>query len=211
MNHQPIYRLVETSPPAIEPLTLDETKTFLRVDQTSDDSLIDALITAARMFCEGYTGRSLITRSYSLYADRWPGARLIKPFSAERGRLRPVADAIELPYPPLLSITQINIYAADNSSCAFDAGSYFVDTAGARIVLNEGAVPPLPLRVVNGIEVQYTAGYGAAEDDVPALLRQGILQLIGYLYENRGDTPAEALFTSGAAALFQPYRVMSLS
>ena len=211
MNNQPTYRLVETSPPAIEPLTLDETKTFLRVDQSSDDNLISSLITAARMFCEGYTGRSLITRSYSLYLDRWPGARLIRPFDSERRHLYPVADAIVLPYPPLLSVTQINIYAADNSSCAFNAANYFVDTAGARLVLNEGVVPPLPLRVINGIEVQYTAGYGATEDDVSALLRQGILQLIGYLYENRGDTPAEALFTSGAAVLFQPFRAMSLS
>jgi len=211
-HHKPIYRLVETTPPAIEPLTLDETKTFLRVDQNNDDALISALITAARMFCESYTGRSLITRSYSLFLDRWPGACFVPHFRPERRRLHFTASTVELPYPPLLSVTQVNIYAADNSTTVFDAANYYVDTAGApgRVVLTQGAVPPLPGRVANGIEIQYTAGYGATEDDVPALLRQGMLQLIAHLYEHRGDSPDEALLASGAAAVFQPYRMGAL-
>jgi len=215
MLHHPLYRLVETTPPGIEPLTLDEVKTFLRVDQTNDDALITSLITAARLFCEANTGRSLITRSYSLFLDRWPGARFTHRFRPEQRRI-PVAPepyAVGLPAPPLLSVTQINIYAPDNSSMVFDAGSYFVDTAGVpgRVVLMQGAVPPLPGRVANGIEIQFTAGYGTTEDDVPVLLRQGMLQVIAHLYEHRGDSPDQALLASGAAAIFQPYRLMSLS
>lgn len=217
--HHPIYRLVETSPPAIEPLTLDETKIFLRVDQTNDDALITTLITAARMFCEANTGRSLITRSYSLFLDRWPGARsphsFIPGMEDQQYRI-PVAlemCTVALPYPPLLSVVQINIYAADNSVTVFDSGSYFVDTAGVpgRLVLTSGTVPPLPGRIANGIEIQFTAGYGSSEDDVPILLRQGMLQVIAHLYEHRGDSPDQALLASGAAAIFQPYRLMGLS
>ncbi len=215
MMHQPLYRLVETTPPAIEPLTLGEVKTFLRVDQTSDDTLISSLIMAARMFCEVNTGRSLITRSYSLFLDRWPEVRHPRLFRPEQRRLPLTLEpsAINLPAPPLLSVTQINIYAADNSAAVFDSGSYFVDTAGVpgRVVLISGTVPPLPGRVANGIEIQFTAGYGAAEDDVPVLLRQGMLQVIAHLYEHRGDSPDQALLASGAAAIFQPYRLMGLS
>jgi uncharacterized phiE125 gp8 family phage protein len=218
-NHTPIYRLVETTPPAIEPLALDEVKTFLRVDQSNDDALISALITAARMFCEANTGRSLITRSYSLFLDRWPEARLphrFRPGAEDRPYSLPVervTKAIDLPYPPLLSVTQINIYAADNSATVFDPDSYFVDTAGVpgRVVLTQGAMPPLPGRIANGIEIQYTAGYGTAETDVPVLLRQGMLQVIAHLYEHRGDSPDQALLASGAAAIFQPYRLVGLS
>ena len=73
-----------------------------------------------------------------------------------------------------------------------------------RVVLTEGAVPPLPGRVANGIEIQYTAGYGATEDNVPVLLRQGMLQVIAHLYEHRGDSPDQALLASGAAvAIFR--------
>jgi hypothetical protein len=215
----PLYRLVETSPPSIEPLTLDEVKIFLRVDQTNDDALITTLITAARMFCEGNTGRSLITRGYSLFLDRWPGARLphrFMPGMEDQQTRIPVALEmcnIDMPYPPLLAVGQINVYAADNSSTVFDSGSYYVDTAGVpgRVVLTAGALPPLPGRIANGIEIQYTAGYGATEDNVPTLLRQGMLQVIAHLYEHRGDSPDQALLASGAAAIFQLYRLMGLS
>ncbi len=193
----PMYRLTETTPPAAEPLTLDETKTFLRVDHDNDDSQITGLIAAARQFCESLTGRSLITRSYSLFLDSWP----------DNGA------ALALPQPPLLTVTQINVYAADNSSAVFSAANYFADTAGApgRLVLAEGASPPLPGRIASGIEIRFTAGYGAAASSVPVLLRQGMKQMIAHLYAHRGDSPDQALLASGAAALFQPYRVVSLS
>lgn len=217
-HHKPLYRLVETTPPAIEPLALDEVKAFLRVDQTADDNLISALITAARQFCEANTGRSLITRSYSLFLDRWPGAgfarRLFVP-EVEHARIPREVElcAINLPHPPLLSVAQINIYAADNTSAVFDASNYYVDMAGVpgRIVLTQGAVPPLPGRIANGIEIQFTAGYGTTENSVPTLLRQGMLQVIAHLYEHRGDNPDQALLASGAAAIFQPYRLVNLS
>ena len=69
------------------------------------------------MFCESNTGRALITRSYSLFLDRWPGVRFAHRFRPEHRRIpiAHLAGEIELPYPPLLSVTQINIYAADNS------------------------------------------------------------------------------------------------
>ena len=210
--HHPIYRLVETSPPSTEPLALGEVKTFLRVDQDNDDALISSLITAARMFCEGNTGRSLVTRGYSLFLDRWPGLRFTHRFRAEHRRIPHMAGVVELPYPPLLSVARINIYAADGGTTVFDPGNYYVDTAGTpgRIVLTQGTMPPLPGRIANGIEIQYSAGYGT-EDDVPALLRQGMLQVIAHLYEHRGDSPDQALLASGAAAIFQPYRLVSLS
>ncbi len=214
----PYYRLVETAPPAIEPLTLSEVKTFLRVDQTNDDAFITGLITAARMFCEAETGRALIERNYSLFLDRWPNERDDYAFDRRDGARRIptplVIDprGIALPYPPLVSVAQVNVYAADNTSTVFDPSNYFVDTAGTpgRLVLTLGAVPPLPWRIANGIEIQYTAGYGTAETDVPQLLLQGMMQIIAHLYEHRGDSPDQALLASGAAAIFKPYRTMSL-
>ena len=42
------------TPAASEPITLTEAKNFLRVDGTDDDTLITALISAAREMCESY-------------------------------------------------------------------------------------------------------------------------------------------------------------
>jgi len=194
MSHH-LYRLVETTPPAAEPLVLSDVKEFLRIDHSSDDALVNGLISAARQVCETATGRSLITRSYSLYLDEWAG------------------EVFLLPKPPLLSIVQVKVYAADNTSAVFASANYYVDTAGTpgRLVLTEGAVVPTPGRVANGIEIQYTAGYGAAASNVPPLLKQGMKQMIAYLYEHRGDSPDQAAQASGAAAVFKPYALMSLS
>jgi uncharacterized phiE125 gp8 family phage protein len=192
MSH-PI-RLTEAEPGA-EPLTLDEVKTFLRVDHDRDDVHISGLIGVARQLCEKSTGRSLITRSCSLFLD----------CLEER--------TLALPRPPLQSVTAITVYDADDSGADLPEGDYFVDTAGTpgRIVLTEGAAMPVPGRIANGIEIKFRAGYGATPQSVPPLLKQGMRQVIAHLYEHRGDSPDQALLASGAAAIFQPFRVMSLA
>lgn len=190
-----MLRLIETSPPAIEPLTLDEAKLHLRVTSTADDALITALIVTARQLCESFTGLSLIERDYSLYLDAWP------------------ASAVLLPRPPLVSVQLVNIYDAAGDAAAFDAANYTVGAAGmpGRIVLNDGVSPPQPGRSGDGLEIQFTAGFGAAADNVPTPLVQGIKQLLAHLYERRGEDTGAALRASGAENLFQPFRVMSLT
>ena len=212
---QSLYRLTETTPPGAEPLTLDEVKTFLRIDHDNDDAFVSGLIAVARQFCENITGRSLITRSYSLYLDAWPSTASSGWWDGVRegADIASSTAALPLPKPPLLSVTQVNVYAADNTSSIFAASNYFVDTAGVpgRLVLTQGAVPPTPGRVANGIEIQLKAGYGATPQSVPALLRQGMKKMIAHLYEHRGDSADQALLASGAAAIFQTHRVMSLT
>lgn len=185
-------KLIETQPPAAEPLALDDVKAYLRLTSTADDALITALIIAARQACEAFTGLALVSRQYSLFCDVWP---------------RP----LELPRPPLISVAGVYVYGADNAATALDVAEYTVDAAAypARIVANN--TPPAAGRDVNGIEVRYTAGYGAGTD-VPALLKLGMKQYIAWVYSHRGDDgQADALSLSGARMLFQPYRVMRLA
>jgi uncharacterized phiE125 gp8 family phage protein len=49
-------------PPALEPLTLAETKLYLRVDHPDDDQAILRLIQTAREAAEEYLRRSLLTQ-----------------------------------------------------------------------------------------------------------------------------------------------------
>jgi uncharacterized phiE125 gp8 family phage protein len=189
------FRLVEVTSPGAEPLTLDEVKMHLRVDGDADDAAISALIAVARQSCESFTGRALITRSYSLYFDAWPACK-----------------EVVLPKSPLLSVTQVCTYGVDNVAIEFLPAAYFVDIAGApgRIVLAPGSSPPFPGRAASGIEIRFKAGYGAAPEAVPAALRHGMKQMIAHLYERRGDMPDSALQASGAALSFQPYRMLGL-
>jgi uncharacterized phiE125 gp8 family phage protein len=188
-----VLRLVETSPPAVEPLTLDDAKLHLRVTSTVDDALITSLIGTARQICENFTGLALIERDYSLYLDAWPEGEVL------------------LPRPPLVSVALINIFDVDGNAVSFDAANYTVSTAGVpgRILLSNGVFLPQPGRTADGIEIQFRAGYGSTGADIPPPLVQGMKQLLADLYENRGD--ADALRAPDAMMLFQPFRIMSLT
>ena len=68
---------------------------------------------------------------------------------------------------------------------------------------------PTGLRAANGIEIQYVAGYGSNDTDVPEPLRLAIMQIITFNYENRGDEKGQ--FTSLVNSLVAPYKVLSLN
>jgi uncharacterized phiE125 gp8 family phage protein len=51
-----------TTAPTQEPLTLQEVKDYLRLDDALDERVLQDLIETARLHCEDYTGRVLMTR-----------------------------------------------------------------------------------------------------------------------------------------------------
>jgi uncharacterized phiE125 gp8 family phage protein len=181
------------TPPAAEPVTLAVAKAHLKLDVSDDDALITSLITAARARAEWHTGRALVTQSWMLWLDQWP-----------------VDGVIEIPLPPLVSVTQVARYALDDTMGVVDPSSYVVDLASqpGRIAQRRPFPPPLPpLRPVNAVSVAFTAGYGDPTT-VPLALVQGILCIIADLYSNRGD--ANAIVGPEAEALLAPYRIFKL-
>jgi uncharacterized phiE125 gp8 family phage protein len=177
------------TPPAVEPVTLAEAKLHLKVDTTDDDTLIATLITAARARAEWHTGRALITQGWTLWLDAWP-------------------EVIAIPLPPLQAVTAVTTYARDDSAHVLDSGSYSVDTTANRLTLKDGGAPLADLRRLNAVAVAFTAGYGSSAADVPAPLRAAVLELIAFLYENRGEAPAE--LPQACLALLAPYRNLKL-
>src|ERR1700743_3466291 len=132
--------LILTTPPATEPISLDEAKAHLKVDTTDDDALIGALISAARSRAELLISRALITQHWTLSLDCWP-------------------DVIEIPFPPLQSVTSVTAYAPDDTPTVLDVATYQVDTSSARLVLKPGASPPVNLRRIDAIRIAFVAGY----------------------------------------------------
>jgi uncharacterized phiE125 gp8 family phage protein len=181
------------TPPALEPVTLDEAKAQLKVDTSDDDALITTLITAARARAEWHTGRAFVTQSWVLWLDCWPG------------------DGIaQVPLPPLQSVSAVSAYARDNTANTVDPSRYFVDTVSApgRVVFDCLTSPGFDLRRRNAVAIAFDAGYGAAASDVPEPLRQGVLEILAELYVNRGDGPEE--IAPPAQALLAPYRIFKL-
>lgn len=182
--------LKRTVAPAIEPVTLAETKAHLRVDTSDDDALITALITAAREYVEGASRRALITQTWRYSLDSWPEG-----------------DEIELPKPPLQSVSSVKYYADDGTEYTLSTFAYIVDTDSepGRIALAYGeSWPSLTLYPAGAIRITYVAGYGDAASAVPQHLRQAILMLVAHWYENRETT------TIGAVAREVPLAVESL-
>jgi uncharacterized phiE125 gp8 family phage protein len=176
------------SPPSTEPVTLSEAKAHLKVDTTDDDALITRLITAARARAEWHTGRAFLTQSWILWRDCW-------------------AECVEIPLPPLQAITAVTTFARDGTPTVLDPDSYTIDAASQPARIAFGCIAPLNLRRVNAVAIAFDAGYGDAADDVPAPVREAILEIVAELYVHRGDGPEDVSLS--AQALLAPYRVFN--
>lgn len=66
--------LTDSSPPQsfIEPVTLAEAKAYLRRLTSDEETLIQAMIPAAREIAEIHQGRDLVVKQYDLYLDQLP-------------------------------------------------------------------------------------------------------------------------------------------
>lgn len=190
---------VLVTPPAKEPLEIGEVLNHLRVDGLEEANLITALIGVAREYAETFTGRALITQTWDLTLDCWP-----------------YGVTIELPRPPLQSVTSIKYLDIEGVEATVDSGSvYLVDTTNrpGRIRLRLGqSWPADTLREMAAITVRFVAGYGDDPDDVPQMIRQAMLLMIGDLYENRetsivGTTVGKTTFATDS--LLWPYRLVT--
>lgn len=181
------------SQPAVEPVSLADAKAHLKADMNDDDALITRLIAAARARAEWHLGRALITQSWRLWRDQWP-----------------CDGVIEIPLPPLQSVASVTVYALDDSATVLDPATYQVDAASqpARLTLKSTVLPPANTRAINAVAIEFTAGYGDAAGDVPPGICEAILELIAFLYENRGEAPAE--LPLDCLALLAPYRMFHL-
>lgn len=141
---------------------------IVKTGDVTEDDLISALITAAREYCEGFTGRALATQTLEAYPQRFP-----------------CADEIELPRPPLQSVTSVKYTDSDGDETTMTEDTdYIVDTDSTvgRIVLPYAETwPTATLYTVNPIKVRYVAGY----ETIPRSIKQAMLLLIGHWYANR--------------------------
>jgi uncharacterized phiE125 gp8 family phage protein len=163
--------LVEVIAPDEEPITVADAKAFARVDRTDEDALFQGLIVSARRYAEGATRRALINQTWDLFLDRFPVA----------------GCAIEIPKPPLRSITSIKYFDTAGVEQTWAASKYIVDTASTqgRVTPTETEVYPTTQRRINAVTVRFAAGYADAPE-VPETVRLAIKMLTAHWYDNRG-------------------------
>jgi len=186
---------IRVTPPSGTPIALADAKAHMRVDSTSEDDLITSLIAAAGARIEAETELALLSQTWRLYLDAWP----------------PDLE-VEIAPTPVLSVDDIVVYDAAGDPASVPTTGYLVDRYArpARIRLTDaGSSPGVE---INGIEIDFTAGFGSDPADIPEPLRQAMLLLIAHWYENRqvaSDGRANPV-PAGYAALVAPYRNVRL-
>lgn len=167
-----------TTPPAVEPVSVETAKAWLRVSHFEDDALIADLIGSAREHVETRTGLALITQSWRERLEDWP-----------RDRLSASGLAVQLKRAPLVSVEAVRVRGRDGALTDWNSAEYRVETGEpGRLVAVLPFALPRPEARGGGIEIDFTAGFGEAPDDVPAPLRAAILHLVAASYgADRGE------------------------
>ena len=186
---------VQTSPPAVTPVSVDEAKARLRIDSTDEDSTVGLMITAATAYLDGWSGtlgRALVTQTWAQSFSDFPVGR----------RLR-------LPLAPVQSISSITYQDADDVEQTFDASNYRLqtDALGPYVELKRGSSWPGTINRDDAVTVTFVAGYGDNAADVPGSIRDAMILMIGHLFENREATSPLTIkeIPWGAKTLLAPF------
>lgn len=190
------YELTEIDEEAIvEPITLAELKSYMRIDQDylSDDGDLMTTLSAARVRLEQYLNIGLANREVRL---QWYGGLIELPLS-------PIND--------IVSVTDsegVVLPADDYKSVGFNNEKLYVIsvcTLNGDFFYN---ITDMVLEVERSLDhtskAVYTAVYDCGHTILPKLLKQAILSECDYLFKLRG-MPVTDIVSPNAALLASGY------
>lgn len=204
--------LVRVSAPEEPVVSLEDARRHMRVDtfqpeQTHpDDADITAFVQAATDEIDGrngWLGRALVTQTWKLLLDEFPGSFR---FGCNRhGR-------IALPLPPLQSVTSVKYIDADGVEQTLTADTDYRVVTDAEPGFVEplyGKTWPSARDEANAVRITYVAGYGDSGDDVPALLRSYVKIAAAFRYQFRelGIAGTEVPTVKHLVAALENYRM----
>lgn len=154
---------VKTAPTGTT-ISLDLLKTSKRIRHNSEDAIIEFWIKAADDYIERRTNRALMEQTLVL-------------------RLSRILPCIEIPRPPLVSISHIKYTPKGGDEVTVDAGDI---TTTNRDMIAQATIAGLTEKP-GTMEIEYVAGASNA-DDVPSPLRQASMLLAGHYMTSREAT-----------------------
>lgn len=193
--------------PVSEPLTLGEVRSHLRIDGAEDDVLLLSLIRAARQHVEEMSSRALLTQTWELTLDYFPGYR------ASADCWDSPLSAITLPRPILQSVSSVKYVDTNGTLQTLAITDYQVlsKSEPARIVPAYGLYWPPTRYQPEAVTVRYIAGWTTAAL-VPQPIKQAMLLLIGHWFENREAVSLERsvaiVVPMAVGALLFPYKIL---
>lgn len=180
---------LQVSNSGLEPLTLDEAKLHLRVDSDEEDTLIYALIVAARQAVENYTWLNLNEAVYNMFFDATEVDEFIRINKQ------------------VITITSVQYKDATGVYQALSPSSYQTDLYSnpCRIKID---TKPTVGNFLNAWKIVFTAGFTSPEL-VPEQIKSAMKLTIGHLYEHREDVTMSSNYAleNGAKYLVTPYKL----
>lgn len=174
----------ETSTSANLAINLSDLKSHLRVTSSDEDSLLTMYARAASQFVETKTRRALISRTFRLEMPEFPQAH---------------GDSFELPLAPVASVQSIQYYDTQGVLTTWGAGNYALDATSLPPRIVPAYSVPYPYvqsQHADGVQVNFTAGYGPTSTSIPQGLQFVVMLLAGHFWANR--MPVEAVGGAGA-------------
>jgi uncharacterized phiE125 gp8 family phage protein len=171
------------TPPDAFPVTLEEVKAQLSIEDTDWDDMLMSMIQAATESFDGpygdLCGRALMPQTWDYYRDNFPS---VTSDNATGG--------IRIPLPPLIEVESVNYVDPDTQlEVALATSEYEVDAIGTPYgwVMPVVGGFPTPMETTNAVRVRFTAGYPVDGDSpagvtVPAGVRQAIILLVIDMY-----------------------------
>src|SRR3954469_14002780 len=144
-------RLEPLAAVAVEPVSLAQAKLWLRVDHDAEDTLIAALVSAARDYVEAQTGLALAPQTWRL-------------------SVRPTDLPVELPRPPFGALLSAEALLDDGTTRAVPLGDLLeVGVEPALVSLRYGAalpagVPPRAMQIMKLLIAHWYEHREAAAD-----------------------------------------------
>lgn len=162
--------------PTTDPLDLETVKKQCRMEGLGDEDAFftSQLIPAVRDHAELATGRALLTQTWDLKLDAFP-----------------LEGWIEIPKPPLISVTSVTYVDTGGVTQTFASSNYLVDAPvgprcrRGRVALASGQAWPTTQSRVNAVTVRFVAGYGASRTALPPLLVAALLMDVATRFEHR--------------------------
>lgn len=188
-----------------EPISLDAARAHLKVTHSDEDAQITRWISAARSWCEGFTGRQLCGATWDLSLDVFPG------------------EGMSLPLAPLRSVTSVSYVDTSGVTQTLSSAYYTVKTFSGprarpgRFSLAYNYAWPASRSVRDAVTIRFVAGYSAtdataavARAAVPEELVQAMLLYIAEMDLQRRSSIVGTIVSEAplsARNLASPFRV----
>ena len=200
--------LTLTSESTVEPVTVTEFRTFLRMestDSTAEDTLLANYITVARLLAENITKRQLVQASRSLVIDNFANTTAV----------------IELPRPPLstvstnISITYVkDTTVGDTTTVGSTVFTIDPDSEPGRIYPSYGNEWPDDIRGQrNAVRINYVCGYTSV-NICPEPIKNWIKMRAAAMYEYRepiiANEDIENLSYEFVDGILDQYRIVTI-